>query len=502
MTDLQEAPPVRSARARWDRVGVVLPVAALVVGLPLLVAVAALASDHWHPVLDLAMTEFRVRDVFTSHTPLIGLPGRIGTYPNQGSHPGPLSFYVLAPTYRLLGQTSWSLEVGTVVVHLAAVVTGLWIGWRRAGWRGVAVVAALLALVIRGYGQVVLTQPWNPYLPLVPWIVVLLATWAVLCGDHLMVIPLTVFAILCAQTHVPYLPLAVGLVAVGARHDRRARRPRPGRRAPATSAQRGVGGRPRGRALAAARGRPADEQPGQHPPAHRPLRLAPGGGHRPRRGVRLALQHLDVWAGLGGQLAGTGRFVSPASTARGAVVLVLWLVAAVVAFRVGSRALRALHVVVAIALLLGVASMARIFGRPWFYLTLWAWGVTTLLAGAVLWSAVAWWQHRHPDGADRLATRVALVAAGVAVVCLRGDRRGLHRRPSARAAPQQRRRARWPARPTGPSSTRSVRPPARTAGTSSAGATPPTSAAPASACSTSWSGAAWTWPPTSTSTSR
>ena len=75
-------------------------------------------------------------------------------------------------------------------------------------------------------------------------------------------------------------------------------------------------------------------------------------------GVRLALQHLDVWAGLGGQLVGTGRFVSPASTARGGIVLVIWLVAAVVAFRVGSRALRALHVVVAVALLLGVASMA------------------------------------------------------------------------------------------------------------------------------------------------
>jgi hypothetical protein len=133
-------------------------------------------------------------------------------------------------------------------------------------------------------------------------------------------------------------------------------------------------------------------------------------------GVRLLLQHLDVWAGLGGQLAGTGRFVSSASTARGAIVLVIWLIAVAVAFRVGSRALRALHVVAAVALLLGVASMARIFGRPWFYLTLWAWGVTTLLAGAVLWSAVAWWQHRHPDGADRLATRVALLAAGVTVV--------------------------------------------------------------------------------------
>jgi hypothetical protein len=416
VTDLQEAPPVLSARPRWDRVGVVLPVATVVVGLPLLVAVVALVRHHWYPVLDLAMTEFRVRDVFTSHTPLIGLPGRIGTYPNQGSHPGPLSFYFLAPTYRLLGETSWSLEVGTVVVHLAAVVTGLWIGWRRAGWRGVTVVAALLALAIRGYGQVVLTQPWNPYLPLIPWIVVLLATWAVLCGDHVMLIPLTVFAILCAQTHVPYLPLAVGLVALalGTVVVRVVRAPAEARRRPLRSV-----------AWAAGVGvvlwlPPVADQLTNRPGNMRQLIEHFGSPPEPAiglgDGVRLALQHLDVWAGLGGQLAGTGRFVSTASTARGLVVFVAWLAAAVVAFRVGSGALRALHVVVAAALVLGVASMARIFGRPWFYLTLWAWGVTTLLVGAVVWSAVAWWQRRRPDTADRLATRVALVAAGVAVV--------------------------------------------------------------------------------------
>ena len=33
------------------------------VGSPLLVALVGLAGEHWHPVLDLAMTEFRVRDV-------------------------------------------------------------------------------------------------------------------------------------------------------------------------------------------------------------------------------------------------------------------------------------------------------------------------------------------------------------------------------------------------------------------------------------------------------
>ncbi len=160
-----------------------------------IVAVVALHRRHWYPVLDLAMTEFRVRDVGDAHTPLIGLPGRIGEYPNQGSHPGPLSFYLLAPPYRLLGSSPWAMEVGTVVIHLGAIATALWIGWRRGGWRGVVAVAALLALTIRGYGQVVLTQPWNPYLPVLSWIVVLLAVWAVLCGDDLMLIPAVVAGI-------------------------------------------------------------------------------------------------------------------------------------------------------------------------------------------------------------------------------------------------------------------------------------------------------------------
>ena len=84
-----------------------IPLATLLVGLPLIVAVARLHGRPWHPVLDLAMTEFRVRDVFTRHTPLIGLPGRIGTFPDQGSHPGPLSFYALAPAYRLFGSSAF-----------------------------------------------------------------------------------------------------------------------------------------------------------------------------------------------------------------------------------------------------------------------------------------------------------------------------------------------------------------------------------------------------------
>ena len=82
---------------------------AALVGLPLIVATMALRRPHWYPVLDLAMTEMRLRDVGTRHTPLIGLPGRIGpSLAEQGSHPGPLSFYLLAPLYRLFGSSASS----------------------------------------------------------------------------------------------------------------------------------------------------------------------------------------------------------------------------------------------------------------------------------------------------------------------------------------------------------------------------------------------------------
>ena len=97
-------------------------VGAAVFAVPFLVALVSIARHAWYPVLDLAMTEFRVRDVGTSHTPLVGLPGRIGRFPDQGSHPGPLSFYAVAPVYRLMGSTAHGLEYGTVLLSFVAIV--------------------------------------------------------------------------------------------------------------------------------------------------------------------------------------------------------------------------------------------------------------------------------------------------------------------------------------------------------------------------------------------
>ena len=97
-------------------------------GVPLLVAVIALAQRRWYPVLDLAMTEFRIRDVGSRQTPLIGLPGRIGEFPDQGSHPGPFSFWLLAPGYRMFGSSAWAMEASTALLQTLWIGLALWIG--------------------------------------------------------------------------------------------------------------------------------------------------------------------------------------------------------------------------------------------------------------------------------------------------------------------------------------------------------------------------------------
>ena len=273
------------------------------------------------------MTEFRVRDVGTSHTPLIGLPGPHRRVPRPGQPPRAAQLLPAGarPT-GCSGETSWSLEVGdrrrppgrhhrSRCGSAGAAAAGRASPSSPPCWRSSCGATARSSL----------TQPWNPYLPLLPWIVVLLAAWAVLCGDHLMLIPLVAFATLCAQTHVPYLPLAVGLVALGlgtVDRPRRAGRTARTRRRPA--AQRGLGA-PGSASCCGCPPLPTSSrnEPGQHPRAHRPLRLAARGRHRrSAKASRLALRHLDVWSGLADSSTGTGPFVTNASAGRGAVVLV------------------------------------------------------------------------------------------------------------------------------------------------------------------------------------
>jgi hypothetical protein len=178
---------------------------------PLFSACVWLYGDRWAPLFDIALIEMRVRDVGTSHSPLVGLGGRLATWPEIGCHPGPMAFYLLAPLYRLLGGTYWALRASTVCLAAVAVVSSLLIARRRLGDLGVIAVAVGMALLHLIAGPLTLTLPWNPFIPVVWYVTFLLSIWSIFSGDVWFLPAAAALGTLCAQTHISFLPVCVGL---------------------------------------------------------------------------------------------------------------------------------------------------------------------------------------------------------------------------------------------------------------------------------------------------
>ena len=199
----------------WRHPGVVAGGFVAAILIPFVVTALKLRSPKPYVVLDLAQTELRVRGVFSKHPPLIGLPGRLGHFGvHTGSHPGPLSFWLLAPFYRLFGANPWALFAAALSVNLIWICLAFWLGWRRGRLAVLIAVGAIVVLLVHTFGIFVVEQPWNPYLPLMAWTVVLLAAWSVLSDDIKMLPVLVLAARYCMQTHVPYLGLGGGVIAV------------------------------------------------------------------------------------------------------------------------------------------------------------------------------------------------------------------------------------------------------------------------------------------------
>jgi len=395
---------VRLARRDWT---FVVGLTLLAGGLPLVVALAAVRRDSWFPAMDLALTEMRVRDVGTGDPPLVGLIGRLYGLGERGSHPGPLSFWLLWPLYKVFGSDPRALEVGTAVLNVAATGLCIWVAHRRGGRLGALGVAAVLVVLARSYGPELLTQPWNPHLPVLWWVVFLLAVWSVLCDD-LALLPLVVFAgSFCVQTHISYLGLVLGvgvpalLVVVGTAVRRRD--PDATRRL-----LRWGGGSlllllvlwlpPIVDQLTADPGNASILRDAFAHPEYPPVGFG-------RRALDLWLVHLDPFALLHRQdqtIVARGG-----STLPGLLLLAAWVAAVGVAWRrrVRDESLLRLHLVVAAALALGFVSFARILGDPFWWVVLWAWGTTALVVVAVGWTVVT---------ALRDTPRVPVAAAGAA----------------------------------------------------------------------------------------
>ena len=321
----------------------------------------------------MAQTELRIRDVWSSHPPLIGLPGRIGSFSRQGSHPGPISFWLLSPFYRLFGASAWAMDAAAVCLNLLVVGATLWLARRRGGVLLLARLRGGPRVLLSYYGPEILTLAWNPYMPVLWFLLFVLAVWSVLCDDWGLLPVVVLAGTFCAQTHISYVALVGGLVArwcspgwCGASGRR------PGRARRRTSGA----GRDRGRRR---RGRtwipPVVQELNELRRATSRLlwrllhRTRPSRRSAIRQGARrLPRAPQPVAPALAADaVTGVGGPRGSSSSARGSSVR--WS-----AIRLpdpgADRTRRACS---PDALVLGLLSIARIFGFVWYYLMLWAW---------------------------------------------------------------------------------------------------------------------------------
>ena len=405
----------------WAPPAEVLVVLAIVgVAVPLVVALLARRDPPWVPDLDLALTELRVRDVGGAHSPLIGLPGRLGTPDHLGSHPGPVSFYLLAPTYRLLGSTAFALQAATVVVHLAGASVTVLLVARRAGARVALAVGLLVAVLVTAVGPNLFTEPWNPDLPLLWWPAFLAAAWLTLCGDAVGLPFLVVAGAVCAQTHVPYLgPVALisaAAVVVCVRWPDRT----------ATDlAKRWIGG---AGILLVAVWAPVLVDQVRHDPGNARLIAEhlldpPEATVGWSAGSRLALERLDVIHLVDAAATDPGRLAAPvtegASAARGGLLLAALAIAAIVGARRAARDQRAALALSAATAALAVLSISRISGYPWGYLMLSVCSVALLTSLAVAATVPVVWRRFVPVvRAERRQSAIIGVALGAMLVAV------------------------------------------------------------------------------------
>lgn len=424
------------------RPGPVLAVLVVLASLPLLVAVGVLTDPAWHPVGDLAQAAMR-QESFWANPPLVGTAGRIGTLEQQGNHPGPALFWVAWPVWKLLGSSAWALQVASVALVIASYAGAVALASRTFGARLGLGVAAAGAVLLRAYGPELLTQPWNPYTPLVPFFLFVVACWTTASGRprHL---PVAVVAgSYCVQCHVGYAPAAVlGVAAAVAGllwHARSATRrpasdtPRPswapsGRDRSVRTAAAWVG-------AAAALGLVV-----WLPPIIQELTGDPGNlsiiletyGDRDglvigaRQGVEVLLTQLDPF----GNVLRVDDRVTGAPVG-GALLLLAWAAAVALSAVRRRRQALALHGVLASQLAAMAVWSVRLDSIRFPYLVQWFWVVTVLLLLATAWTfgAALGDRRRAPavaDGPAPAAGRspapamavgpVAIVVAAVVVV--------------------------------------------------------------------------------------
>jgi hypothetical protein len=405
-----------AARPRWAVV-----IAVVSVWIPLAAAVARLARLDWTPTGDLAQAELRFID-FWAHPPLLGAAGRIVNEAGvQGNHPGPLMFYATWPFHALFGGSGTAFGAATAVVNGAWLTVAVLVAWRLLG-AGAAWFAAVVVVLEGQWGLDALTQLWNPWAALAPFLALLLTSWWVLATDEVSSgrlvrrgrLSLAVVAgSYCVQCHIGYLvPVVVvlgGLLVLRPLLPRLAAGPgdQPARLVARLALPE--------LAAAAAVGLGAWALP-----VWQQFRGHPGNLSIIWEYFTADTESIGIWRALRtvtGLIDPTGQWIVTGNEPGGRIVLgiafgVVWIAAAAWSLRARRRALIALHAIIALALVASVLAVSAVFGEVFLYLFRWVTTVTALLVVAVGATAAAAARERFA------ASRQTAVAPGIAAAAV------------------------------------------------------------------------------------
>lgn len=407
MTAVEEAPPTdppSATRARDRRALVVLLLVALS---PIAAVLVTRAGRPYFPVGDPANIDFAVRQVFTSHPPLVG------AYSRGFNHPGPSMFWAIAPLSVATGGATWATLVGAALLQGVAIVGVGLLAFRRGGIGLALLVLAGSALVYSGFGQGgQFVVPWNPYEPIPFFLLFLLAVWAVAVGDRWQAVTAVLTGTFVVQAHVGYTPLVLAGLAfavVVVLVDRPALPRAPGW--PKVALWSGLG-------LFLMWLPPLVQQVRNRPGNLRAMYdyFTSGGATVGLRGgaglLATEFRVLPPWLGGRESFAYGSGVAEPSSTA--------WLLLAVALLGVGwwcarasaRRADRRMVELAAVMAVVSVVALARISVEASPYLFYWRIVVAVFVVVASLWAVANWW----PVAAHPRARAVGVGALVVAVL--------------------------------------------------------------------------------------
>ncbi len=174
----------------------------------MLAVVVSYTGHRYLPLGDYAVIDSRVRDVWSTNIPMLGMYSRFGWY-----HPGPAMFWSVAPFSLIAGKAAWGTLVGCALIQGGAVVWSARVAWRLGGLLLVLATLAVQALSYAGIAEFLpLQRPWNPNVafPFLP--LFLLLVWSAGLGDFRQIPWVVLVGSFLVQTHSGYaLMVAAGL---------------------------------------------------------------------------------------------------------------------------------------------------------------------------------------------------------------------------------------------------------------------------------------------------